>query len=104
MPPGSQPLVGHSLTILGVKNSGTTLREWIKQFGPTLRVVGPFWSDHLIMMKPEHLEKVLGKDSAHEYPKVGPGVAFESVRKGNTIVYSPVLCGEHLRSCSDMGS
>ncbi|KAM6504223.1 Cytochrome P450 [Amanita muscaria] len=71
MPPGSQPIVGHSLTILGVKNSGTTLREWIKQFGPTLRVVGPFWSDHLIMMKPEHLEKVLGKDSAHEYPKPG---------------------------------
>ncbi|KIL66765.1 hypothetical protein M378DRAFT_160252 [Amanita muscaria Koide BX008] len=71
MPPGSKPLFGHSLAIFGEKNSATTLREWRTQFGPTLRVVGPFWSDHLIMTKAEHLEKVLGKDSPYDYPKPG---------------------------------
>ena len=69
-PPDSSLLVGHTLAILGDKN-GKTLREWVNQLGPTLRVIGPFSSECLIVAKPEHLEKVLGKDAAHDYPKVG---------------------------------
>ncbi|KIL64507.1 hypothetical protein M378DRAFT_11503 [Amanita muscaria Koide BX008] len=69
-PPGSKPFVGHTSTILSDKGAAT-LREWITQFGTTLRVYGPLWTEYLVIVKPEHVAKVLGKDSSYEYPKPG---------------------------------
>ncbi|KAM6491116.1 Cytochrome P450 [Amanita muscaria] len=66
-PPDSKLISGHTLTVLK-DEKGTIVREWVNQYGPTLRIFGPFSAHNLAIVQPDHLEKVLYKD-AHDYPK-----------------------------------
>ena len=45
------------------------MREWVKEYGPVLRIAGPGSDHNILIVEHEHLDKVLGKD-ANDYPKV----------------------------------
>ncbi|TFK31568.1 cytochrome P450 [Crucibulum laeve] len=60
-PPLGNPLWGQSPTIIR-SETGIPQREWVKQYGPVVRVVGPIGIERMIFMKPEALHQVLVKD------------------------------------------
>ncbi|KAF5375769.1 hypothetical protein D9757_009010 [Collybiopsis confluens] len=51
-----------------VSESGITQREWAKQYGPVVRVVGPVGIERVMFLRPEALQKVMVKDWL-DYPR-----------------------------------
>ncbi|KAF8165324.1 cytochrome P450 [Crassisporium funariophilum] len=66
-PPLGSILFGQSPLIIR-SETGIPQREWVKQYGPVVRVVGPVGIERLIFMKPEALHQILVKDWL-EYPR-----------------------------------
>ncbi|KAF8887027.1 cytochrome P450 [Gymnopilus junonius] len=66
-PPLGHPVYGQFLNIINGE-AGIPQREWVKQFGPIVRVVGPIGIERLMFLKPEALQKVLINDWV-EYPR-----------------------------------
>ncbi|KAF8974541.1 cytochrome P450 [Flammula alnicola] len=66
-PPLGNPLLGQSPIIIK-SETGIPQREWVKQHGPVVRVVGPIGIERLIFMKPEALHQILVKDWL-DYPR-----------------------------------
>ena len=64
------PLLGQSPVMIKGE-SGIPQREWVKQYGPVVRVVGPVGIERMIFMKPEALHQILVNDWL-EYPRVRP--------------------------------
>jgi hypothetical protein len=67
-PPLGHPILGQSLTI-AVSESCIPNREWVKQYGPIVRIPGPIGSELLIFMRPDALHQILVKDWL-DYPRV----------------------------------
>ncbi|KAF8070436.1 cytochrome P450 [Lyophyllum atratum] len=66
-PPLGNLVLGQSPTIVR-SESGIPQREWVKKYGPVVRVVGPVGIERLILMKPEALHHILVKHWL-EYPR-----------------------------------
>ncbi|KDR83719.1 hypothetical protein GALMADRAFT_236061 [Galerina marginata CBS 339.88] len=66
-PPLGHVLWGQSPTIIR-SETGIPQREWVKKYGPVVRVVGPVGIERMIFMKPEALHQILVKDWL-EYPR-----------------------------------
>ncbi|PPQ67620.1 hypothetical protein CVT26_006830 [Gymnopilus dilepis] len=66
-PPLGHPIYGQFLKIINGE-AGIPQREWVKQYGPVVRVVGPIGIERVIFLKPEALHKVLVADWV-EYPR-----------------------------------
>lgn len=49
--------------------TGIVQREWVKKYGPVVRVVGPVGVERLIFMTPEALHQILVKGWL-DYPRV----------------------------------
>lgn len=62
------PLLGQIPTIL-MSESCIPKREWVKQYGPIVRIPGAFGTELLLFMKPEALQQILVKDWL-DYPRV----------------------------------
>jgi hypothetical protein len=60
-PPLGNPILGQSPTIIK-SETGIPQREWVKKYGPVVRVVGPIGIERMIFMKPEALHQILVKD------------------------------------------
>lgn len=71
-PPLGHPILGQIPTVIK-SESGIPHREWVKKYGPVVRVVGPIGMERVIFMKPEALQQVLVKDWL-EYPRVSRGL------------------------------
>src|SRR6188768_4488010 len=67
-PPLGHPITGQFGAILRGE-AGIPQREWVKQYGPVVRVVGPVGIERLIFMTPEAIHKILVSDWV-EYPRV----------------------------------
>ena len=67
-PPLGNPILGQSPTIIK-SESGIPQREWVKQYGPVVRVVGPIGIERIIFTKPEALHQILVTDWV-DYPRV----------------------------------
>ena len=67
-PPLGHPIFGQSLVIVR-SESGIPQREWVKQYGSVIRIVGPVGIERLIFMKPDALHHILVKHWL-EYPRV----------------------------------
>jgi hypothetical protein len=67
-PPLGHPIFGQLLTI-ALSESCIPKREWVKQYGPIVRIPGPIGAELLLFMKPEALHQILVKDWL-EYPRV----------------------------------
>jgi hypothetical protein len=67
-PPLGHPLFGQALTIVRGE-SGIPQREWVKKYGPIVRIVGPVGLERLIFMNPEALQHILVKHWT-DYPRV----------------------------------
>jgi len=67
-PPLGYPITGQFGAILRGE-AGIPQREWVKQYGPVVRVVGPVGVERLIFMNPEAIHKILVGDWV-EYPRV----------------------------------
>lgn len=77
-PPLGNIFVGQSPTI--IKNeTGIPQREWVKQYGPVVRIVGPVGIERLIFMKPEALHQILVKDWL-DYPRVSASISNATTR------------------------
>lgn len=63
------PLLGQIPTIL-MSESCIPKREWVKQYGPIVRIPGAFGTELLLFMKPEALQQILVKDWL-DYPRPG---------------------------------
>ncbi|EPQ61077.1 cytochrome P450 [Gloeophyllum trabeum ATCC 11539] len=57
-PPVGNPLLGVFLTI-GNSEPGVIQREWVKQYGPFVRAIGPFGLERLVIVRPADLERIL---------------------------------------------
>ncbi|KAK7027335.1 hypothetical protein VNI00_015298 [Paramarasmius palmivorus] len=68
-PPLGHPIFGQSLTVIN-NEVGIPQREWIKQYGPVVRTIGPIGIERLMFLKPEALHKILVKDWV-DYPRPG---------------------------------
>ncbi|KAK7437940.1 hypothetical protein VKT23_018375 [Stygiomarasmius scandens] len=68
-PPLGHPIFGQSPTIIN-SESGIPQREWVKQYGPVVRCLGPVGFERLMFLRPEALHKILVKDWL-EYPRPG---------------------------------
>ncbi|KAG6877828.1 hypothetical protein C0993_003490 [Termitomyces sp. T159_Od127] len=66
-PPLGHPIFGQSLVIVR-SESGIPQREWVKEYGPVVRIVGPVGIERLIFMKPDALHHILVKHWL-EYPR-----------------------------------
>ncbi|KAH9482683.1 Cytochrome P450 monooxygenase 205 [Psilocybe cubensis] len=66
-PPLGNPIWGQSPYIIR-SETGIPQREWVKQHGPIVRVVGPVGIERLIFMNPEALHQILVKDWL-DYPR-----------------------------------
>ncbi|KAG6911171.1 hypothetical protein DXG01_003911 [Tephrocybe rancida] len=66
-PPLGHLLFGQSPVIIR-SESGIPQREWVKQYGPVIRIVGPVGIERLIFMKPDALHHILIKHWL-EYPR-----------------------------------
>ncbi|KAF8875065.1 cytochrome P450 [Infundibulicybe gibba] len=66
-PPLGHPLLGQSPQMIKGE-SGIPQREWIKKYGPVVRVVGPIGIERLIFVRPEALHQILVKEWL-EYPR-----------------------------------
>ena len=67
-PPFGSLLLGHFPDIVR-SETGVAQRTWVKQYGPTVRTVGPFGSERLIFLKPDSLHKIFVSDWV-DYPRV----------------------------------
>ena len=67
-PPVGNLILGQSRTIIN-SETGIPQREWVKQYGPIVRIVGPVGVERLMFMKPEALHQILVKDWL-QYPRV----------------------------------
>lgn len=61
-------ILGQVRTILS-SETGAPQREWVKQYGPVVRMIGPVGVERLMFMKPEALHQILVKDWL-QYPRV----------------------------------
>ncbi|KAG6831946.1 hypothetical protein H0H92_006547 [Tricholoma furcatifolium] len=59
-PPLGHLIFGQSPVIIR-SESGIPQREWVKQYGPVIRIVGPIGIERLVFMKPEALYHILVK-------------------------------------------
>ncbi|PPQ77754.1 hypothetical protein CVT25_011188 [Psilocybe cyanescens] len=66
-PPLGNPLWGQSPHIIR-SETGIPQREWVKKYGPVVRVVGPVGIERMIFMNPEVLHQILVKDWL-DYPR-----------------------------------
>ncbi len=66
--PLGNPILGQSPTIIK-SETGIPQREWVKQYGPVVRVVGPVGIERIIFTKPEALHRILVTDWM-DYPRV----------------------------------
>ncbi|KAG6872955.1 hypothetical protein C0995_004839 [Termitomyces sp. Mi166 len=66
-PPLGHPIFGQSLVIVR-SESGIPQREWVKQYGSVVRIMGPVGIERLIFMKPDALHHILVKHWL-EYPR-----------------------------------
>ncbi len=67
--PGGNLILGQSRVIIS-SESGIPQREWVKKYGPIVRIVGPVGVERLVFMEPEALQQILVKDWL-QYPRVG---------------------------------
>ncbi|EKM75454.1 hypothetical protein AGABI1DRAFT_132240 [Agaricus bisporus var. burnettii JB137-S8] len=68
-PPTGHLLFGQSRLILK-SEPGIPQREWVKEYGPVVRLVGPVGIERLIFTNPEVLQQILVKDWL-QYPRPG---------------------------------
>ncbi|KAG6866189.1 hypothetical protein C0991_007739 [Blastosporella zonata] len=68
-PPLGHLLYGQFPAIINGE-AGIPQREWVKQYGPVIRAVGPLGLERLIFMKPDALHKILVSDWV-DYPRPG---------------------------------
>ncbi|KAI0029997.1 cytochrome P450 [Vararia minispora EC-137] len=61
------PFLGHFWTVIA-SESGTIARQWVKEYGPIIRTVGPLGKDWVFVFKPEALQKILVNDWTN-YPR-----------------------------------
>ena len=61
-------LVGQARALV-LDDVGTAQLEWVKQHGPTVRVVGPIGIERLMFLRPESLHKIMVEDWV-ENPRV----------------------------------
>jgi len=67
-PPLGNPLIGQGATF--VRNDyADVLRQWFKQYGPVIRVVGPIGIERVFFSSPDTLNRILVSGWA-EYPRV----------------------------------
>ncbi|KDQ54866.1 hypothetical protein JAAARDRAFT_181568 [Jaapia argillacea MUCL 33604] len=66
-PPLRDPFLGVFPEIMHAE-AGILQRQWVKQYGPVVRAVGPFGVERIIFMKPEALHRILISDWL-EYPR-----------------------------------
>ncbi|KAG6866223.1 hypothetical protein C0991_007248 [Blastosporella zonata] len=66
-PPLGHLIFGQSPVIIR-SESGIPQREWVKQYGPVIRIVGPVGIERLIFMNPDALHHILVKHWL-EYPR-----------------------------------
>lgn len=71
------PIYGQFATILKGE-AGIPQREWVKEHGPVVRVVGPIGIERLIFMTPEAIHKILVSDWV-DYPRVWSPFAESSI-------------------------
>ncbi len=67
-PPLGNPFVGQA-SKLSAEDSGEYQREWIKEHGSIIRVVGPIGMERLMFLSPEALQQILVKGWL-DYPRV----------------------------------
>jgi hypothetical protein len=67
-PPLGNPLLGHYLTIVR-SESCIPQREWVKAYGPVVRMMGILGKERLLFLSPEALQQIIVKDWL-EYPRV----------------------------------
>lgn len=67
-PPVGNLILGQTRTIMN-SETGLPQREWVKRYGPVVRIIGPVGVERLIFMKPEALHQILVKDWL-QYPRV----------------------------------
>lgn len=67
-PPLGDPFYGQFPTIINGE-AGIPQRQWVKDHGTVVRVVGPIGIERLIFMKPNALHKILVSDWI-DYPRV----------------------------------
>ncbi|KAF9448070.1 cytochrome P450 [Macrolepiota fuliginosa MF-IS2] len=66
-PPLGNLILGQSRTIVQ-SETGIPQREWVKKYGPVVRIVGPVGVERLIFMEPDTLHQILVKDWL-QYPQ-----------------------------------
>lgn len=69
-PPVGNPLTGQMLKVVKGE-AGIPQREWAKQYGPLVRVVGPIGIERLIPLEPSKLKTILVNQWV-DYPRVNP--------------------------------
>ncbi|KAG5645437.1 hypothetical protein DXG03_006261 [Asterophora parasitica] len=68
-PPSGHLIYGQFPAIIKGE-AGIPQREWVKEYGPVVRAVGPLGIERLIFMKPDALHKILVSDWV-DYPRPG---------------------------------
>ncbi|KAJ3575027.1 hypothetical protein NP233_g1369 [Leucocoprinus birnbaumii] len=68
-PPVGHLILGQSRQII-TSESGIPQREWVKKYGPVVRMVGPVGIERLMFLEPEALHQILVKDWL-QYPRPG---------------------------------
>ncbi|KAF9057557.1 cytochrome P450 [Panaeolus papilionaceus] len=68
-PPLGNIIFGQSPNIIR-SEVGTNEKKWVRQYGPTIRIVGAFGTERMLFLSPEALRQVLVKDWL-EYPRPG---------------------------------
>ncbi|KAF8978971.1 cytochrome P450 [Cyathus striatus] len=67
-PPLGHVIYGQSAVLVN-SETGIPQREWVKMYGPVIRVVGPVGLERLLFTKPDALHQILVKDWL-EYPRM----------------------------------
>lgn len=67
-PPIGNLILGQSRVIVN-SEAGIPQREWVKKYGPVVRLVGPVGIERLMFMEPDALHQLLVKDWLR-YPRV----------------------------------
>ncbi|KAJ6554010.1 cytochrome P450 [Mycena vulgaris] len=66
-PPLGNPFLGHYLTLV-TSESCIPHRNWVKEHGPVVRMMGIFGKERLMFLSPEALQQIMVKDWL-EYPR-----------------------------------
>jgi hypothetical protein len=75
-PPVENFILGHLRTVAANLGMAAPQREWVKQYGPVVRLVGPIGQEWLMVTKPEALHQLLVQDCA-QYPRVRLSLVFD---------------------------